>query len=128
MMVNFSSKGFSICKKSSCIILSFKTGYFCLRSGTFSSSSSTALKFIFPIFINSFVSAPPPGPTSNKFVNEFSRKASTIFFMIRSSFKKCCPSDFFNLYMPQKYNKKAPSFSGEEAFKIINLSFYTLIL
>ena len=101
-MVKASSKGLSISKKLSLIRLSFKEGNVFKRNSTFSSSSSTALKSIFFIFTKCLVSAPPPGPTSNSFLNGLSIRASIICRITFSSFKKCWPSDFFRLCIVRK--------------------------
>src|SRR5687768_3749697 len=84
------------------MILSSSTGYCCFKYTTFSSSSSTALKVTPGSSTKYFVSAPPPGPTSSRWVNGHCCNASTILRQTFSSFKKCCPSDFFNVYIGTK--------------------------
>src|SRR5665647_2041182 len=58
------------------------------------------------ILIRCLVSAPPPGPTSSKFLKLCCCRAATILSTIFSSFKKCCPRDFFIVYIPCEITDK----------------------
>src|SRR5215213_4166301 len=84
------------------MILSFKVGYVLFRNSTFSWYSSTALKLMSWIWIRYFVRAPPPGPTSTKFLKELFCNSQIIFRQIFSSLKKCWPRDFFRVYIQTK--------------------------
>src|SRR3954463_15184166 len=54
------------------------------------------------------VSAPPPGPTSSNLSKGFFVSSPTIFLQMFSSFRKCCPSDFFRVYIPAKIDDAPP--------------------
>src|SRR6185312_784892 len=85
------------------------------------------------IFTKCLVRAPPPGPTSSKFLKGCCIKAAIILPTTFSSFKKCWPRDFLSVCMVCKLviSLLVNSLIGKIRFRIICLftvsSIFTLM-